>query len=429
MPLREATTFRKSIGGTSTNVAVAAARLGVHAATVTKVGDDAMGEYVRHALADTFGVDTRWVGVDPTLADAARVRGARPRERPVRVLLPRAARAGSGPHRRRRRPRRGARRRPCSGSPASCVAWEPSRSTIHAVLAARGRRAHTVLDLDWRPMFWPSADEAAAHVAPLLDHVTIAIGNRAECEIAVGTTDPDEAADRLLARGLDAAIVKLGGDGVLVAPADGSRERIAPYEIDLVCGLGAGDAFGGALCHGLVNGLGLAEGARRGNAAGAIVAGRMMCADDMPTPQDIDALLQLQGAGGTTIIMTRPRLGIGVVGFGWMGQAHSRSAARIASLFPERTFDTELVICGDNVPSRQEQAVDGFGFREATPDWQVGRRPPRRRRRLRHRAEHDARGGRGRRRRRPARPCSARSRSAASPTRRCASRPRPARPA
>jgi predicted dehydrogenase len=69
-------------------------------------------------------------------------------------------------------------------------------------------------------------------------------------------------------------------------------------------------------------------------------------------------------------VNTRPRLGIGVVGFGWMGQAHSRSAARIASLFPERTFDTELVICGDNVPSRQEQAVDGFGFREATPDWQ-----------------------------------------------------------
>jgi predicted dehydrogenase len=70
-------------------------------------------------------------------------------------------------------------------------------------------------------------------------------------------------------------------------------------------------------------------------------------------------------------VHTRPRLGIGVVGFGWMGQAHSRSAARIASLFPERTFDTELVVCGDNVPERQHQAVDGFGFREAVADWQA----------------------------------------------------------
>lgn len=68
---------------------------------------------------------------------------------------------------------------------------------------------------------------------------------------------------------------------------------------------------------------------------------------------------------------TRPRLGIGVVGFGWMGQAHSRSAARIASLFPERRFDTELVVCGDNVPERRLQATDGFGFREATDDWRV----------------------------------------------------------
>lgn len=68
---------------------------------------------------------------------------------------------------------------------------------------------------------------------------------------------------------------------------------------------------------------------------------------------------------------SRRRLGIGVVGFGWMGMAHSRSAARIPSLFPERTFDADLVVCGDNVPQRREQAVDGFGFREAVADWQA----------------------------------------------------------
>ncbi len=65
----------------------------------------------------------------------------------------------------------------------------------------------------------------------------------------------------------------------------------------------------------------------------------------------------------------RRRLGIGVIGFGWMGQAHSRSAARIASLFPEREFDVDLIICGDNVPTRRVEAVEGFGFRQATADW------------------------------------------------------------
>lgn len=65
----------------------------------------------------------------------------------------------------------------------------------------------------------------------------------------------------------------------------------------------------------------------------------------------------------------RRRLGVGVIGFGWMGQAHARSVARLSSLFPDRTFDADLVVCGDNVPERRAAAVDGFGFREATPDW------------------------------------------------------------
>jgi predicted dehydrogenase len=66
----------------------------------------------------------------------------------------------------------------------------------------------------------------------------------------------------------------------------------------------------------------------------------------------------------------RPVLGIGIVGFGWMGMAHSRSAARLASLFPEREFDTRLVVVGDNSPERRAQAVDGFGFEHAVEHWQ-----------------------------------------------------------
>ena len=83
----------------------------------------------------------------------------------------------------------------------------------------------------------------------------------------------------------------MGGDGVLVATADGHREQIAPYPVEVVCGLGAGDAFGGAVCHGLLSGWDLAACARAGNAAGAIVAARLMCADDMPYREDIDTVL------------------------------------------------------------------------------------------------------------------------------------------
>src|SRR6476469_4307324 len=67
----------------------------------------------------------------------------------------------------------------------------------------------------------------------------------------------------------------------------------------------------------------------------------------------------------------RRRLGVGVIGFGWLGQAHSRSLLRIPTLFPEHGFDAELVICGDTLPERREQAVGSFGFARAAADWRA----------------------------------------------------------
>ena len=72
---------------------------------------------------------------------------------------------------------------------------EPSRSAHHAAWEARGRRRHTVLDLDYRPVFWASREEATARVRAALPHVTVAVGNREECEVAVGETDPERAAE------------------------------------------------------------------------------------------------------------------------------------------------------------------------------------------------------------------------------------------
>lgn len=290
VPVEHVTTFRKSVGGTATNVAVAAARLGVRAAIGTRVGDDPMGGYIRHALEHTFGVDTRFVGVDSTyrtpLAFAVM-------EDPAEPTID-FYRAPQGPDmliEPAQFDRDVVENVPIFWFPASRMSAEPSATTMIELLSWRQRRTHTILDLDWRPSFWPSPAAATEAISPLLDHVTMAIGNRTECEIAVGESDPDRAADALLARGLEAAIVKLGGDGVLVATAAGERERIAPHPVDVVCGLGAGDAFGGMLCHGLLQGWTLAECARAGNVAGAIVASRLMCADDMPTLDDVNGAL------------------------------------------------------------------------------------------------------------------------------------------
>ncbi|HEX6024849.1 MAG TPA: Gfo/Idh/MocA family oxidoreductase [Solirubrobacter sp.] len=72
-------------------------------------------------------------------------------------------------------------------------------------------------------------------------------------------------------------------------------------------------------------------------------------------------------AGGSP--KARRRIGVGVIGFGWLGQAHSRSLQRIPTLFENRTFDPQLVICADPVATRVEDAVTSFGFTRGADDW------------------------------------------------------------
>lgn len=288
VPLAEVQTFRKSIGGSPTNVAIAAARLGRRTAVINRVGDDAFGEYVRRGLR-AFGVHDAFVSTDPELLTPVVFCELNPVEEPSLFFYrePRGPEMNIGPG---DLPLDVVRSVPLFWLAGSRFAEEPSRSAAMAALEARGRATHTVIDLDYRPMFWESAEQATEFISPAIDHCTVAVGNRDECEIAVGTRVPDEAADRLLERGVELAIVKQGGDGVLVATADG-RTVIEPIPVPVVCGLGAGDAFGGSLAHGLLAGWDPAEIVRRANAAGAIVAGRLMCSDEMPTPPEIDHLL------------------------------------------------------------------------------------------------------------------------------------------
>ena len=82
----------------------------------------------------------------------------------------------------------------------------------------------------------------------------------------------------------------------------------------------------------------------------------------------MSAAVQPTAAPATTG-RARRRVGVGVIGFGWLGQAHSRSMLRIPTLFPERGFDPELVICADTAPERIDDAVRSFGFARGTADW------------------------------------------------------------
>ena len=288
VPLAGVSTFAKSLGGTATNVAVAAARLGRRTAVLTKVGPDGFGDYVRQAL-EGFGVSSAHVGTSPDLQTPVVFCELNPPADPP-LLFYRSPIAPDLTLTDEDVPWDVVESVPLLWVTGTGVSAEPARTTQRKILEARGRREHTVLDLDYRPMFWSSVEEAREEIGALLDHVTVAVGNRTEVEVAVGTADPDTAADRMLERGLRLAVIKKGADGVLVATPEG-RQTVQPQRIEVVCGLGAGDGFGGALIHGLLSGWEPARIAEYANAAGALVASRLACADAMPTAAEIEELL------------------------------------------------------------------------------------------------------------------------------------------
>jgi 5-dehydro-2-deoxygluconokinase len=140
-------------------------------------------------------------------------------------------------------------------------------------------------------MFWASPADATAQVQRALQHVTVAVGNREECEIAVGETNAHRAADALLDLGVELAIVKQGPKGVLGKTRTQSI-TVPPNDVDVINGLGAGDSFGGSLCHGLLAGWPLEKILRYANAAGAIVASRLECSTAMPTADEVRELAE-----------------------------------------------------------------------------------------------------------------------------------------
>lgn len=287
--LEDVSTFGKYLGGSAANVTVAAARYGVRSALVSRTGADPFGRFVHRELT-RLGVDARYVGETADLKTPVTFCEIFPpddfplyfyREPIAPDLTVGAADLDLGAVRDAR----------IWWSTVTGLSREPSRAAHLAAWRARGRKEHTVLDLDYRPVFWSSADEAREQVRDALEHVTVAVGNREECEIAVGETDPDRAADALLDRGIRLAIVKQGPRGVLAKTRD-ERVEVPPFEVDVVNGLGAGDAFGGALCHGLLAGWDLERVLRWANAAGAIVAGRRECSTAMPDAADVNRLME-----------------------------------------------------------------------------------------------------------------------------------------
>ncbi len=287
--LADVETFGKFLGGSATNVAVAAARHGHRSAVITRTGDDPFGGYVHRALKD-FGVDDAYVTAVPGLPTPVTFCEIFPPDHfPIWFYrYPKAPDLEITPAQLPAAEIKDAR---LFWTTVTGLSQEPSRAAHFAAWETRARKPLTVLDLDYRPSFWPSREAARTQVQRALPHVTVAVGNLDECDTAVGTTDAEKAAQALLDVGVELAVVKRGPDGVYAKTRTETVE-VPPIRVDVVNGIGAGDGFGGALCHGLLAGWPLDRTIRFANAAGAIVTTRLECSSAMPTTQEVEDFLQ-----------------------------------------------------------------------------------------------------------------------------------------
>jgi 5-dehydro-2-deoxygluconokinase len=280
--------FVRAVGGFAGNIGTGLARLGIRTAVVSAVGDDGHGDHVRSFLSGE-GID---VGSIVTMA-GSRTQVAffevwPPDRFPVTFYRPQPAAETRLTF--DDMPAELIATAPVAIVSATLLAEEPARSATLRILEERrasgGRRAAstTILDLDWRPSLWVDPGDAPGLTAQAAELSDVLIGSDDEFA-ATGLVPVIEPG-----RGPTSIVLKHGPAGVSLIDATG-RRQLPGISVEVLCGIGAGDALTAAFAAGLLRGIPALDAVERGNVAGAIVATRLMCSSAMPTPAEIDALL------------------------------------------------------------------------------------------------------------------------------------------
>jgi 5-dehydro-2-deoxygluconokinase len=199
---------------------------------ITRTGEDAFGRFVHRALQG-YGVDDVFVTPVPELLTPVTFCEIFPPDDFPLYFYGRLPTAADLQVRREELDVDAIRAARVFWVTVTGLCQEPSRSATLAALEARGRDGVTILDLDYRPMFWDSRAAATEQVSRALPFVSVAVGNLDECQTAVGVRQPRAAAEALHAAGVDLAVVKQGPAGVLASdrehavevPADAGRRR------------------------------------------------------------------------------------------------------------------------------------------------------------------------------------------------------------
>jgi 5-dehydro-2-deoxygluconokinase len=286
--------FDAYVGGCPTNVSVGTRRLGLRSALLTAVGDDQVGDFVT-AFLDREQVDTRFIPRKAGRRTSAVILTIQPPDKfPLTFYRDNCADRALTAEDVARAPVRDSRVVFVTGTGLS---HEPARTaTVAAAAAARAAGIPVVVDIDYRADQWESATAFSTQIRMLLQSATLAVGTEEELAAASGLDDVARGAAIALESGIEALILKRGARGSTVFRAHAAAVDVAPFPIEVLNVLGAGDAFASGFLYGYLQGWPLERAARMGNACGAIVVTRHGCANFMPTLDEVSAFVADQGA-------------------------------------------------------------------------------------------------------------------------------------
>ena len=285
-PLREQRNYVRYVGGFAGNVSTGLARLQVRTAIVSKVGNDGHGEFIRDFLT-AEGVDAGWLRIDHTLNTPVVFCEIWPPDR-FPLLFYRTPTCPDWELTTDDFDVDAVADAPILLASGTGLARDKSRA---AHMAALERHRHTtIFDLDYRPTFWSGADVYRRAVRAALPRANIVVGNEDEVRAATGVDGPRQGIASLQALGPRMAILKRGGEGAALFEGDRVVE-VPPVRMEVVNGLGAGDAFLASVTHGLLRGIDLETAVRRANWAGAYVASQVPCSEAMPYLKDLNAAI------------------------------------------------------------------------------------------------------------------------------------------
>ena len=285
--------FDAYVGGCPTNVSVGTRRLGLRSALLTAVGDDQVGDFVT-AFLEREQVETRFIPRKAGRRTSAVILTIQPPDRfPLTfyrdncadraLTLDDVAKAPIGDSR-------------VVFVTGTGLSHEPARSaTLGAAASARAAGTPVIVDIDYRADQWDDAASFSAQMRLLLRSATLAVGTEEELAAASGSNDVAQGAAALLACGINALIIKRGARGATIFRPETAPADVAPFRIEVLNVLGAGDAFASGFLYGYLQGWPLERAARMGNACGAIVVTRHGCANFMPTLDEVSAFVAERG--------------------------------------------------------------------------------------------------------------------------------------